>query len=199
MSRTSIGYAVVALAIVGLAPASTAQIPGFGKIELPSFGKKEDDTGKKVAAGATGCVLGGAAGAVVGGELGKMMGKQQGLFGDAAKALGNQMKLGGAAVGCAAGAGIGINIIESLSESARKSREDAWLAAQAQTGTVATWTDPNDPTVGGNVGIYDVKAMPNGATCGTRRDVVATSQGSATPSAFVCQMAGGGWAEQPQA
>jgi len=178
-------------------PAMPAGIPGLGGLEIPKpkWGAGAEEKTKKVLAGGTGCLLGGGLGYYAGDELGKKYAKENKLSGAESKEVQKKFELGAAMAGCAVGASVGAKIIQNLSESARKAQEEAWAKAQSQTGSVA-WVDPNDQTVHGTSELIEVKAMPDGSQCGTRRDVIETAEGSAEPYQRVCKGSDGAWALQ---
>jgi hypothetical protein len=174
-----------------------AGIPGLDKIDIPKpkWAEGADEKTKKILAGGTGCLLGGGLGYYAGDKLGKKYAKDKKLSGEQSKDIQKKFELGAAMAGCAVGASIGTKIIQNLSESARKAQEEAWVKAQNQTGSVA-WVDPNNGTVRGTSELIEVKAMPDGSQCGTRRDVIETPEGSAEPYQRVCKAADGRWALQ---
>lgn len=177
--------------------AMAAGIPGMEKIEIPKpkWGGGLDEKTKKVLAGGTGCLLGGGLGYYAGDKLGKKYAKDKKLSGAEAKDVQKKFELGAAMAGCTVGASVGVKIIQSLSESARKAQAEAWAKAQNQTGSVA-WVDPNNTAVHGTSELIEVKAMPDGSQCGTRRDVIETPEGSAEPYQRVCKGSDGQWTLQ---
>jgi hypothetical protein len=189
--------ASVAVAAIGSGAAQAQfglpNIPGV-KIEIPKidlpFGPK-DNTGDKMIGGGVGCALGGGLGYLAGDALGNLLAKEQGLTGAAAKQMSQQMVLGAALAGCAVGASAGVSIIENMSASAKQAQQDAWTKAQQQTGPV-DWVDPNNSRVRGNTQLADIKVMPDGKKCGTRRDIISTEEGQVEPLQRVCQQGNGG-------
>jgi hypothetical protein len=191
--RVLLAAAVAVTAIgSGAAHAQWPNIPGM-KIELPKidlpFGPK-DNTGDKIVGGGVGCAVGGGLGYLAGDWLGDLFAKEQGLTGAAAKQMSQQMVLGAALAGCAVGASAGVSIIENMSASAKQAQQDAWSKAQQQTGPV-DWVDPNNSRVRGTTQLADIKVMPDGKKCGTRRDVISSEEGQVEPLQRVCQQGDG--------
>lgn len=100
-------------------------------------------------------------------------------------------------LGCEAASGAASAIVRNMSESAKKAQDEAWRQAQQQTGPVA-WSDPNSATRG-TTEIVERETMPDGSSCGTRRDVIEAAEGRADPMVRVCRTAGGEWVPQPLA
>lgn len=166
-----------------------AQLSLFDKIKesIPEI-SDGPSTLQKLLGGGGGCAVGGAAGYFGGKEFADALGKEQELTEEEQE----QFALGAAMAGCAVGAATGLAIVNNLSESAKRAQLEAWEEAQKGSGAV-TWVDPNDSTTTGTTELAEVETLPSGETCGFRRDVISTSEGSVSPEQRVCQSEGGSW------
>lgn len=169
--------------------AANGQFPDFSDLKVPSV--KEATGVKKLMGGGLGCISVGALGYFGGKKFSKMLGKKRPLT----KKEQDRFILGAALAGCAVGAAAGVRIIENMSESAKQAQLDAWTQAQQQSSAVR-WQDPNDESTRGTTELTDIESLPSGKTCGFRRDIVTTSQGTVEPQQRVCQDDDGDW--QPQ-
>lgn len=166
-----------------------AQFRGLDELKLPEIPDiKEVSNIEKFLAGGTGCIVGGAVGYYGGKEFGKVIGKDQPLTDEEL----DRFLLGAALAGCAVGAVAGVKIVENMSESAKQAQLEAWNQAQQEAGPV-NWVDPNDNGTRGTTELVEIEELPSGETCGFRRDVISTAEGTVEPEQRVCQGESGGW------
>lgn len=190
--RTVFVTVAAVLTLGVLAGDSSAQLTDFFKDKVKDVPKLEEEVsrGKKLLGGGLGCIAGGAIGYYGGKEFAKMIGKDQPLSDEERE----RFMLGAALAGCAVGAAAGVKIIENMSESAKQAQLEAWGEAQQNTGKPVAWSDPNDQaTRGTSLLVPDPEPMPSGESCGFRRDIIETQEGTVEPEQRVCQSDSGTW------
>lgn len=154
-------------------------LPDFG---FPKPAPKEDNTAGKVVGAGAGCVIGGGAGYLATKALDGFL-KKQGYSNKQVE----QAAIAVAGVGCVVGGAAAVAIIENMDKQSKQKQEDAWATAQAQTGPV-TWKGPDGSGYSGSTELIEQEVMPDGKSCGTRKDyVVKASSGEAEAYSRVCK------------
>ncbi len=150
--------------------------------KITGFGKKKSGN-DKVLAGLGGCAVGGALGYVASRAVKKKLGRwlrKKGLAKNGEKAAGYILP----GIGCIIGGAVAIKVMKNMDEESKRKQDEAWQKAQAQTGPV----DWQSPTHSGTSEVVEIQEVPDGRTCGTRKEYVLASNGDdATAYNRVCR------------
>ncbi len=187
--RSKFSAAVIAAQMLCCPSLASAQFPGLGSLPaLPDLKDVQTSILSDTIFKGGACVLTGGAAALAGKKLAAKASRNQNLPASEKKKRETSYMLGLGMAGCAMGSSVAARIIQNRTEGERKAQEEAWHQAQVGTGPVS-WSSPDHSDVHGEVALTDLHTS-DGKECGTRRDLITTSEGTANPYTDVCRSAG---------